>query len=163
MADDQNQMTSADVPDTGDAAAVETPVEPGVTVEALNQSIEALDHQVKALEAADEAQVVEHVLPHNLSDTTVIRGYTIPLPLYTVIYIILGTITILEVLISSFPHSIFTTIPLIVFSLIKASLVVLFYMHLREDSRMFAFALALPIFIALVASIFLLTVPTKGY
>jgi hypothetical protein len=36
-------------------------------------------------------------------------------------------------------------------------------MHLREDSRMFLFALILPTIIALVASLFLLTVPVTGY
>ena len=39
----------------------------------------------------------------------------------------------------------------------------MFYMHLREDSRIFAFALAIPLVLALVASLFLLSVPITGY
>ncbi len=66
-------------------------------------------------------------------------------------------------LVSSLPHGFLTHILLIAFSATKAILVVLFYMHLREDSRMFAFALILPLFIALVSALFLLTVPPTGY
>ncbi len=130
--------------------------------ETLNKPIEALEDTVNAVDIRDQAKAA-HPLPHIVADDTVLFGYTIPLPLYTVIYVILAAITLLEVGISSFPHSIFTTIPLIICSAAKAVLVMLFYMHLREDSRIFAFAIILPMFIALVASIFLLTVPIKGY
>ena len=63
---------------------------------------------------------------------------------------------------SSLPRGILGTAVLIGLSACKAVLVVLFYMHLKDDSRLFAVALALPLFIALVSSIFLLTVPIKG-
>jgi hypothetical protein len=36
-------------------------------------------------------------------------------------------------------------------------------MHLREDSRIFALALILPLVIALVSALFLLSVPIVGY
>jgi len=133
------------------------------TEETLNKPIEAIEDTVNAADMADQAKATFHPLPHAIADDTVLFGYTIPLPLYTVIYAGLAIITLLEVIISSFPHSIFTTIPLILFSITKAVTVILFYMHLREDSRIFAFAIILPMFIALVASIFLLSVPPGNY
>ncbi len=134
-----------------------------VAEETLNKPIEAIEDTVNAADIADHSLTLAEELPHAVGDTTVLLGYTIPLPLYTVIFLILGAITILEVLISSLPHSILTTIPLVIFSATKAILVVLFYMHLREDSRIFAFALLLPLFIAIVAALFLLSVPATGY
>ncbi len=109
--------------------------------ETLNKPIEAIEDTVNAVDVADHSLTAGQELPHRVGDSTLVLGYTIPLPLYTVIYITLAAITILEVLISSLPHSILTTIPLIGFSATKAILVVLFYMHLREDSRLFAAAL----------------------
>lgn len=38
-----------------------------------------------------------------------------------------------------------------------------FYMHLKDDNRIFAFAIALPIMVALVATLFLAAVPPTGY
>jgi cytochrome c oxidase subunit 4 len=130
--------------------------------ETLNKPIEAIEDTVNAADKEDQAKA-EHALPHRVGDTTVIRGYTIPLPLYTVVFLVLGAITILEVLVASLPDGIVGTLILIACSSVKAILVVLFYMHLREDSRMFALALILPLLIAVVASMFLLSVPPTGY
>ncbi|MEP7293801.1 MAG: cytochrome C oxidase subunit IV family protein, partial [Chloroflexota bacterium] len=133
--------------------------------DALNKPIEAIEDSVNALDREDQAKAVEHhAMPHIMGDTTVIRGRVIPLPLYTVVYGILAAITIVEVLITQiFPHGIGLTLALLGMSISKMVLVVLFYMHLREDSRMFAIALILPLFIAMVASIFLLAAPPTGY
>lgn len=131
--------------------------------ETLNKPIEALEDAVNEADLEDQALAVEHALPHRVADTTVIRGVTIPLPLYTVIFLVLGAITIFEVLIASLPKGFLATLLLITCSGIKAVLVVLFYMHLREDSRLFAVALLLPLFIAAVSALFLLSVPPTGY
>jgi hypothetical protein len=40
---------------------------------------------------------------------------------------------------------------------------VLFYMHLREDNRLFALALILPLAIATLSALFLLAVPPSSY
>ena len=130
--------------------------------DALNKPIEGIEDAVNAADVEDQA-LAEHALPHRVGSTTVIRGYTIPLPLYTVIFLILGAITVVEVLIASLPKGLLSTLILIGCSAVKAILVVLFYMHLREDSRLFAFALILPLFIALVSAMFLLSVPATGY
>ena len=57
-------------------------------------------------------------------------------PPYILVFIILGILTIIEVVLAQLP------IPrapiLIPISIIKASLVALFYMHLRYDHRVFA-------------------------
>ncbi|MEL7234214.1 MAG: cytochrome C oxidase subunit IV family protein, partial [Chloroflexota bacterium] len=45
----------------------------------------------------------------------------------------------------------------------KAVLVVLYYMHLREDSRIFAYAFGIPLGMAALISIFLLLVDPVIY
>ena len=131
--------------------------------DALNKPIEAIEDKVNAADMADQAHAAQHILPHIPSDNTVMFGYTIPYPIYTVVYGVLAAITLIEIGISSLPHGVLGTAILIALSISKAVLVVLFYMHLKEDSRIFAFALIVPIFLALVSSLFLLTVPIKGY
>jgi hypothetical protein len=42
-------------------------------------------------------------------------------------------------------------------------LVVWYYMHLRTDSKLYALAIIIPLLIGIVATIFLLAVPTTGY
>ncbi len=129
----------------------------------LNKPIEAIEDAVNALDKEDQALVAHAALPHAISDTTVVFGRSIPLPLYTVVYATLAVITIVEVLLTFFPHGILLTLILLGLSIGKMVLVVLFYMHLREDSRLFAAALILPLFIALVASLFLIAAPPTGY
>ena len=84
------------------------------------------------------------------------------MPIYTVVYITLAVITLVEVLITGFPHGWLLTVTLLGLSVAKMVLVVLFYMHLREDSKIFAVALLLPLFIISVSMLFLLAVPTTG-
>lgn len=131
--------------------------------DALNKPIEGIEDVVNELDREDQAHVAEGALPHAASNTTVLLGRVIPLPLYTVVFIILAAITAVEVVLAELPHGFLTAPLLLVLSGAKAVLVVLFYMHLRDDSRMFAVALALPLFIAIVASLFLLSVPVTGY
>lgn len=96
-------------------------------------------------------------------DSTYFFGRIIPMPLYTVIFAILAVITLVEVIISELPEGALGTLLLVLLSLAKAALVILFYMHLRSDSRVFALALILPLIIGLISAMFLLAVPTTGY
>jgi caa(3)-type oxidase subunit IV len=131
----------------------------------LNKPIEAIEDAVNRLDKEDQAIASDmaHVLPHSMTSTTEFFGRTLPFPIYTVVYGMLCTLTIIEVLISLLPHGWLGNALLIGFSGVKVALVVAFYMHLREDSRLFLFALLLPTLIALVASLFLLAVPHTGY
>ena len=131
----------------------------------LNKPIEALEDAVNRLDQEDQAIATDiaHVLPHAMSGTTELFGYTLPFPIYTVVYGTLVALTLTEVIIASLPHGWFGNALLIGMSGIKAALVVTFYMHLREDSRVFLLVLVLPMIIAIVASLFLLTVPHTGY
>lgn len=45
----------------------------------------------------------------------------------------------------------------------KAILVMAYYMHLKDDSKIFAAAIILPILVGLVATLFLISVPSTGY
>ncbi len=132
----------------------------------LNKPIEAIEDRLNALDKQDQAIAanIGHVMPHAmLSNSTTLYGYTIPLPIYTVVYVTLATLTILEVIIASLPRGFLGTAILIGFSGVKAALVVAFYMHLREDSRLFVLVLVPPMVLVLVASVFLLSVPAHGY
>jgi cytochrome c oxidase subunit 4 len=96
-------------------------------------------------------------------DSTYFFGRIIPMPMYTVIFGTLAVITLIEVVISELPEGFLGTLSLVVLSLAKAVLVILFYMHLRNDSRVFVIALVLPLIIGLISAMFLLAVPTTGY
>ena len=68
-----------------------------------------------------------------------------------------------DIILSELPRG-FLTIPIMIsLALVKSVLVVAYYMHLREDSRIFTLVLLLPAFVALIATLFLLAVPVTGY
>jgi caa(3)-type oxidase subunit IV len=80
------------------------------------------------------------------------------------VFISLGVLTILEVL-SSEVFSERLRVPILLsLALVKAFLVIYFYMHLKSDSRIFALVLLIPVLIALLSALFLFSLPTNyGY
>jgi cytochrome c oxidase subunit 4 len=116
--------------------------------------------------AAVEAEA--HDMMHHkeyLSDEVNLFGlqFSVPGGIYTVVFGGLAVATIIEVIIFELPRG-FLTIPLMLaLALMKAVLVVLYYMHLRTDSRIFAFTLLIPLGVALAATFYLLAVPPTGY
>jgi caa(3)-type oxidase subunit IV len=96
--------------------------------------------------------------------TTVLFGRTINQPVYTVVFAGLALITAVELALAElFERSGIITALLVILSVIKAVLVVLFYMHLKDDNPLYALALIIPLFIGLVSTIFLIAVPITGY
>lgn len=134
----------------------------------LNKPIEAIEDAVNAADAQNRPQTVEHALATPSHDITTInlrgRQIVINQPIYTVVFGTLAVITVVEVLFAEvFPDGFLLTLVLVALSLCKALMVMWFYMHLKDDSRIFAFAIALPVMIALVATLFLAAVPPFGY
>jgi cytochrome c oxidase subunit 4 len=111
-----------------------------------------MSEEVNTLEAHD-----------HLKNETVLFGVTIPFPIYTVIFGALAVLTVIEVLIGTAEHGSLTIPVLFGISVTKAALVVLFYMHLRSDSQIFAIVLLIPLLMAIIAILFLLVVPPLGY
>ncbi|MBZ0274753.1 MAG: cytochrome C oxidase subunit IV family protein [Anaerolineae bacterium] len=108
----------------------------------------------------------EHTTPEgndHLKNETVVFGVKIPLPLYTVIFGVLAIFTAVEVLIGTAEHGSLTIPVLFGIAVAKATLVVLFYMHLRTDNRIFAWVLLIPLFLVTVSILYLLIVPPVGY
>jgi len=108
---------------------------------------------------------VEEELPHVVPPYTILFGRRIETDVYNVIFGILAGITLAEVAIAAiFDASFILRTPLLVgLSISKALMVVAFYMHLREDSRVFAAAIIIPALISLVCTLFLLGVPYSSY
>lgn len=116
-----------------------------------------------AAAAADPHDLAAH--REYLSDEVALLGrrFSVPGGIYTVVFGGLAVATLIEVLIFELPRG-FLTIPLMLsLALMKALLVVLYYMHLRTDSRIFALALLIPVGVALAATLYLLAVPPTGY
>lgn len=115
-------------------------------------------------QAEDIAHDVHDSHSADHSDKTVVFGTTINAPVYTVIFGALGLLTLFELAIAELlPRNIVTTTLLVAASITKAVLVVLFYMHLKDDNPLYALALIIPLGIGLLSSIFLLAVPVTGY
>ncbi|HEX2905269.1 MAG TPA: cytochrome C oxidase subunit IV family protein [Phototrophicaceae bacterium] len=167
----------AETPETNKAQdeLKQAPVEAAETIREAAQNLED-SPAVEAFASAKEALVegIEKIAPapeqdphagpaHFVGSTTTIRGLVIPLPVYTVVFIILGALTAFEVLLAQgLPHGVLTTPLLVISSLTKAALVVWFYMHLNRDSRVFALTLILPVVMVILATVFLWFVPV-GY
>ena len=123
-------------------------------------------------------EIVEHAHnDHAHSNTVEILGREITVEggIYTVIFAVLAIVTILEVLsaellnsmIAGAPEAGFLTVIkavlLLGMAVFKTVLVVLFYMHLKDDNRILAVAVILPLLIAALSVMFVLSIPPTGY
>ena len=91
-------------------------------------------------------------------------GRTFPVPVYTGVFILLGITTLVEVAISQlFERSGILIFIMLALATFKAGLVVWFYMHLNKDNRIFLVCLMAPVFLVVVAVLFLSIVPAGGY
>jgi len=97
-----------------------------------------------------------------LAPTTKILGMTIPMPLYTTVFMILGVLTVTEVLLAEAIDSDLKIPLLLGIAVAKGALVVMFYMHLKTDSRAFALAFLVPLGLAILSTLFLISVPSTG-
>jgi cytochrome c oxidase subunit 4 len=107
----------------------------------------------------------DHHDNHVHSDTVEIMGRTITVMggIYTVIFGVLAALTVIEVLVALVQIPVITGALLLIMALVKATLVMLFYMHLKDDSRIFALALAVPGIITLLSILYLIAIPPTGY
>jgi cytochrome c oxidase subunit IV len=161
----------------GEAEQLEpkTPLEEGVqglmeTGEAVQDSpvVEAFDDKVKGFMHAVEDLVEgdETIIEHHYSDTFAIPYYgnmTLPGGIYTFVFLVLGVLTLIEVLISFVDIVEVRIVVLLGIAFAKALLVIAFYMHLKRDNWLFRFVLAVPFFVTLVSVLYLLGVPPTGY
>ncbi len=130
----------------------------------VDASLEKGEKAIMASGLDEHPETPEEALPHIHPDYTILFGRRINANFYVVIFGILAVITLIEVIIAEiFPDGFLRTIPLVVLSLAKAVMVMLFYMHLREDSKIFAVAVALPLIVGVISVMFLLAVPSTGY
>lgn len=120
---------------------------------------EAVDHIPGPPATAHEASAEEH------SDTVIIAGREITVMggIYTVVFAALGAATLIEILLAEVPRGFFTIPLMLSLAIVKAVLVVMYYMHLKSDSRIFTAVLLLPVAVALLATLYLITVPVRGY
>ena len=156
--------------------ATDTPV-----VKAFDKALTALQDAADSLEPEKDAGVTDfrrpmvegaHVAAHHddlhasfLSDTTTVLGRTVTVPggIYTVVFGFLAVATVVEVLLAELPSGILLIPILLGISVVKAGLVVAYYMHLRVDPRIFAYILLIPLALALLATMYLIAVPPTGY
>jgi caa(3)-type oxidase subunit IV len=129
----------------------------------LDKPIEAVEDAVNRLDVETRPTVQDQAIAAHHGDTTVVFGRTLNMPIYTVVFFALAVITVIEVIIAELPEGFVGSALLVALSAAKAVMVVMFYMHLREDSRLFALAIIIPLIIAGVAAMFLLAVPSTGY
>lgn len=131
-----------------------------------------LDTPINAIEDAavhlDQIATPQHpsdVLPHVVPDVTHVFGrFTVPLPIYDVVFISLAIFTVIEVLVgTALGANWLTVLVLLSIAFVKAAHVVLYYMHLITDNRIFWATLLIPFFIATLGLLYLVVVPPTGY
>lgn len=104
------------------------------------------------------------------------REITVEGGIYTVVFGGLAVLTVIEVLSAEFLNSAIHDIPdaaaalqaikailLLGIAIIKSTLVILYYMHLKTESRLIAIVILLPLLIATLSIMFLLAIPPDGY
>ncbi len=134
----------------------------GPAAQGWDAAVTGIQKGIEALGTLPETPQEAHAHIELANDFT-FMGRHFPFPVYTGIFLALGALTLIEVGISGFPPGALRIFLLMVIALMKALLVVAFYMHLRSDSRVFLVALLLPTLVALLSMMFALSVPSFGY
>ncbi len=154
-----------DILEKGVAAAYRATeeAEEAAPVQAFDSAVSGIQAAIESIPGAPE-HPQEALADAHLHDTTVLFGRTLNFPIYTVVFFALGALTIIEVLLAEILSGVeVIKIPVLLsIATIKAALVVIFYMHLNTDSRVFAVTFIVPVVIALLSVLFLLGIPT-GY
>lgn len=158
MADEQPKLTEEAADEIREQAEA---LEHAPAVEAFEAGKEAIVEAIESVTAAPATPEKAHAPLHG--NTTEFLGMTIPYPVYTVIFGALAVLTLLEVLVGTGPDGILRIPLLLVIAIVKAGLVVLYYMHLKSDSRFYRWVLAVPLFVAIAAISWLLIVPPQVY
>ncbi len=104
------------------------------------------------------------------------REITVEGGIYTVVFAGLALLTIIEVLSAEYLKGAIHDTPtaaaslqaikavlLLAIAIIKSSLVIWFYMHLRDEKPVLAVVLLLPLLIATLSIMYLLAIPPTGY
>jgi len=126
-------------------------------VKAFGRAVTALQRGIESLNETPEGHD-----PHN-TDVTVFRGKVYEIPLYTSVFLVLGVLTLIEVLVAEIITADAITVPVnLGLAVSKAALVVYYYMHLNHDSKVFRWTLLVPVVVGLLSALFLFAIPT-GY
>ncbi|MCY3916100.1 MAG: cytochrome C oxidase subunit IV family protein [Chloroflexi bacterium] len=123
------------------------------------------------------AQAMQHEGEHHSNTVRLLgREITVEGGVYTVVFGALAVLTVIEVLSAEFlkgaihdaPEAAATlqaikAILLLGIAIIKSSLVIWFYMHLKSEKPLIAIVILLPLLIAGLSIMFLLAIPPGGY
>ena len=127
------------------------------------------------VEASQEMTATDH--GHHSNTVALLgRDITVEGGIYTVVFGGLAVLTIIEVLSAELLNSAIHDAPsaaaaltaikailLLAIAIVKSSLVIWFYMHLKDEKRILAVVLLLPLLIAALSVMFVLAVPPTGY
>ncbi|MYD11170.1 MAG: cytochrome C oxidase subunit IV family protein [Chloroflexi bacterium] len=123
------------------------------------------------------AQATHHESGHHSNTVRLLgREITVEGGIYTVVFGALAVLTVIEVVsaevlkgaIHDIPSAAVTlqaikAVLLLGIAIIKSSLVIWFYMHLREEKPLIAIVILLPLLVASLSIMFLLAIPPLGY
>ena len=127
---------------------------------------------------AEATQDLAHDDHGHHSNTVALLGREITVEggIYTVVFGGLALLTVIEVGSAEFLKSAIHDAPgaaatlstikavlLLAIAIVKSSLVIWFYMHLKDEKRILAVVLLLPLLIAALSVMFVLAVPPTGY
>ena len=122
------------------------------------------------------AEATHHENHHGNTVQLLGREITVEGGIYTVVFGALAVLTVIEVVSAEFlkgaihdaPSAAVTlqaikAVLLLGIAIIKSSLVIWFYMHLREEKPLIAVVILLPLLVASLSIMFLLAIPPLGY
>lgn len=123
------------------------------------------------------AEAMRHEGDHHSNTVRLLgREITVEGGVYTVVFGGLAVLTVIEVLSAEFLKGAIHDAPdaaatlqaikavlLLGIAIIKSSLVIWFYMHLKSESRLIAVVILLPLLIAGLSIMYLLAIPPSGY
>ena len=123
------------------------------------------------------AQATHHDADHHSNTVSLLgREITVEGGVYTVVFVGLAILTVIEVLSAEGLKGMIHDMPdaaaslqaikaalLLFIAIVKSTLVIWFYMHLRDEKPLLAIVLLLPLLIAGLSIMYLLAIPPGGY